>query len=103
MVGISYDDPLIIDEDRCIYDMCMETNETAGINIYQKETGIYACYEFYDKLDKLILTFNEIFSLWLPFCKYELDNRPSLEIYQSGLDEQGNIQVDICIPIKKPE
>ncbi len=101
-VGISYDDPLIADEERCIYDMCMETDAVSGINVYQIETGIYACYEFRDKLEKLILTFNEIFSLWFPFCKYELDNRPTLEIYQSGLDEKGNIHVDICVPIKVP-
>ncbi|WP_371369920.1 GyrI-like domain-containing protein [Sporomusa rhizae] len=101
-VGISYDDPLIVDEDRCIYDMCMEVDEASGLNVYQIETGIYACYEFYDKPDKLILTFNEIFSLWLPFCNYELDNRPSLEIYHSGIDEKGNIHATICLPIQQP-
>ena len=100
-VGISYDDPLIVDEDRCIYDMCMQVDETSGINVHRIGTGMYACYEFYDELDKLILIFNEIFSLWLPFCKYELDNRPSLEIYHSALDENGKIRVDICIPIKE--
>lgn len=100
LVGISYDDPLIVDEDRCIYDMCMEIDEISGVNVHRIEAGIYACYEFHDRLDKLILAFNEIFSLWFPFCRYQLDNRPSLEIYQSGLDEKGKIRVEICIPIK---
>lgn len=100
-VGISYDDPLIIDEERCIYDMCMEIDGVTGPNVYQTETGLYACYEFYDKADKMILTFNEIFSLWFPFCKYELDNRPSLEIYQGGIDEKERLHAAICFPIKK--
>jgi len=100
-IGISYDDPLIVDEERCIYDMCMEIDVVSGFNVYRIEAGIYACYEFHEKLDNLVLTFNEIFSLWLPFCKYELDNRPSLEIYHSGLDENGNIHIDICIPVKE--
>jgi AraC family transcriptional regulator len=100
-VGISYDDPLIVNEDRCIYDMCMEIDEISGINVHRIETGMYACYEFNNKVAKLILAFNEIFSLWLPFCKYVIDNnRPSLEIYKSGLDEKGNIHIEICIPIK---
>lgn len=99
-VGISYDDPLIANEDKCIYDMCMVVDEVAGINVHRIESGLYACYEFHDTLDKLILAFNEIFSLWLPFCKYELDNRFGLEIYETGVDEKGNIQVEICIPIK---
>lgn len=99
-VGISYDDPLITDEDRCIYDMCMIVDKVSAINVHRLESGMYACYEFYDKLEKLILVFNEIFAFWLPFCKFELDNRPSLEIYQEGIDEKGNISVEICIPIK---
>lgn len=100
-VGISYDDPLIVDEDRCIYDMCIEVNQVSGINVHRISAGMYACYEFHDEVDKLILIFNEIFSLWIPFCKYELDNRPTLEIYHSALDENGKIRVDICIPIKE--
>lgn len=99
-VGISYDDPLLIDEERCIYDMCLEIHEGVGMDVHQITTGMYACFEFHDRLERLILTFNEIFSLWVPFCNYELDNRPSLEIYHSGLDEQGKIHIEICIPIK---
>jgi AraC family transcriptional regulator len=99
-VGISYDDPLIIHEDRCVYDICMEVDEVSGMNVHQIEAGRYACFAFYDTLDKLILAFNEIFSLWLPFCRHELDNRPSLEIYHSGLDENKKISVEICIPIQ---
>jgi AraC family transcriptional regulator len=102
-VGISYDDPLITDEDRCIYDMCMVVDKVSAINVHRIEPGMYACYEFYGKLEKLILVFNEIFAFWLPFCKFELDNRPSLEIYQEGVDEKGNISVEICIPIKSSQ
>lgn len=100
-IGISYDDPLLVDEERCIYDMCIEIDNVSGFNVHQLTTGRYACFKFYDKLERLILTFNEIFFLWLPFCKYELDNRPSLEIYRSGVDKDGNISIEICIPIKE--
>ena len=34
-VGISYDDPLIADEDRCVYDMCLVSDQVSGINIHQ--------------------------------------------------------------------
>lgn len=98
-VGISYDDPLIADEERCIYDMGLAVDGASGADVQRIEAGLYACFEFSDRLDKLVLSFNEILTLWLPFCKYELDNRPSLEIYRSGLDDQGRIQAEICIPI----
>jgi len=100
-VGISYDDPLIADEDRCVYDMCMLVDKISGVDIRCIEPGMYAWYAFNDTLDKLILAFNEIFVLWLPFCKYKLDNRFALEIYKSDLDEQGKIQLEICIPIQE--
>ncbi len=100
-IGISYDDPLLtVDEDRCIYDMCVALEETAGYDEHNIKEGLYACYAFQDEAAKLILTFNEIFSLWLPFCRYELEDKPTLEIYRSGIDEDGKISLEICIPIK---
>lgn len=99
-IGISYDDPLLAHEDRCVYDMCIETDKCSGVDIHRLPPGTYACYEFHDRKDKLILAFNELSSLWLPFCKYELADRPVLEIYQSGIDERGNLHAEICLPIK---
>jgi AraC family transcriptional regulator len=99
-IGISYDDPMIADEDKCIYDICLAVEGKSNANMLHIEEGLYACYEFHDRLDKLMLVFNEIISLWLPFCCYKLDNRLSLEIYRTGIDETGNIALDICIPIQ---
>lgn len=99
-VGISYDDPLITNEDHCLYDMCIVVDKPTSANVHRIPAGRYACYNFYDKLDTFILAFNEIISLWLPYCPYKLDNRPMLEIYQSAIDAQGNIQAQICIPLQ---
>ncbi|HYH03507.1 MAG TPA: GyrI-like domain-containing protein [Bacillota bacterium] len=99
MVGISYDDPLISDDDRCVYDMCLQVNKITGINVHKIDAGLYACYEFHDQLDKLVTAFSEIFALWMPYTNYNLDHRLCLELYQSGLDASGNIHLEICIPI----
>jgi len=99
-IGISYDDPITTDEERCIYDMCMVVDDPHGADVQWIVPGLYACYKFYDTIDRLILAFNEIFILWLPFCKYKLDNRFSLEIYQSAFDENEKIRLEICIPIQ---
>lgn len=99
-VGISYDDPLIANEDRCMYDMCIAVDKPTSVNVHRIPSGLYACYNFYDKLNKFMLAFNEIVSLWLPYCQYKLDNRPMLEIYHSEIDEKGNIRAEICIPIQ---
>lgn len=100
-IGISYDDPLVIDENRCIYDVSINVEIAGGPNIHVVEEGYYACYEFHDKLTNIAKAYNEIFLLWLPFCDYDVDHRLPLEIYHSTLDEEGRIHLDICIPIVK--
>ncbi|HBE76532.1 MAG TPA: hypothetical protein DDW65_01935 [Firmicutes bacterium] len=102
-IGISYDDPLIADENHCIYDMCMAVPKITSVNTHKIEAGYYACYRFHDRLECLINSFNEIFALWLPFSPYRLDDkRLALEVYHSEVDDQGKMLLDICIPVQEP-
>lgn len=98
-MGISYDDPLICDENKCIYDMCVTVDEIKGISIHKIEAGLYACYDYYDRIDNLGKAFNEIFTLWLPYSGHSIDNRPPIEIYNTVVDKEGKMHIDICIPI----
>lgn len=101
-IGISYDDPLITDENRCIYDMCIKVERISSISVHKTQEGQYACYSFYDKIENLGKAFNEIFSLWMPYSGYCIDNgqnRIPLEIYQTAMDREGKMHIDICIPI----
>lgn len=100
-IGISYDDPLIADENRCIYDLCVKVDKINSINTHKIVAGYYACYEFFDLRENLINSYNEVFALWMPFCNYVVDERLCLEIYHTGLDEQGRLHLDICFPIKE--
>lgn len=99
LMGISYDDPLIADENKCMYDMCVTVDSIREPNVHRTQAGLYACYDFYDRLENLGKAFNEIFALWLPYSGYCIDNRPSVEIYRSYLDEERKMHIDICIPI----
>lgn len=99
MIGISYDDPSLTDEDRCVYDICMETERPGDLPTLQLDGGLYACYSFHDRLERMMLAFNEVFSLWLPFCRYEVAQRPGLEIYRSPIAADGTIRADLCIPL----
>lgn len=100
-IGISYDDPIITDEGKCIYDMGVVTDRVIGANTLRIERGLYACYNFHDKLENIIKSYNEICCLWIPFCEYEIENKPLLEVYRSDMDEQGRMKIEFCIPIKK--
>ena len=100
-IGISYDDPLIADENRCMYDLCVKVDKSGGINTHKIAPGYYACYEFCGTQENLIKGYNEVIALWMPFCNYVLDERLCFEIYHSGLDEQERLHLDICIPVKE--
>lgn len=104
-IGVSYDDPLIIDENRCIYDVCINVESGGGPNVHIVEEGYYACYEYHGRVEDLVKAYNEIFSIWLPFCCYDVDHRIPLEIYQRVMDEEDGmwLDLDICIPIVKED
>ncbi len=99
LMGISYDDPLIADENKCMYDMCVTVDSVREPNVHRLEAGLYACYDFYDRLENLGKAYNEIFALWLPYSGYCIGNRPSVEMYRTYLDEEGKMHIDICIPL----
>ena len=98
-IGISYDDPLIADENKCIYDMCVAVDALKSISCHKIEAGLYACYDYFDRIENMGKAFNEIFALWLPYSKHNIDNRSPIEIYKSAVDEEGKMHIDICIPI----
>lgn len=99
-IGISYDTPLITDPDHCMYDMCLQVDKKTCTTVHRLEAGTYACYQFHDKQENLIRGYQELLSLWVPFSKYDLDDRFCLEVYHSGIDTEGRLHLDICIPVR---
>jgi AraC family transcriptional regulator len=98
-IGISYDDPLVADENKCIYDVCISVENISGPDVHKTEEGFYACYRFNDRLVNLGKAYNELFTSWIPYCRYMVGDRMPLEIYHSAPDENGMTCLDICIPI----
>lgn len=100
-LDISYDDPLISDEDLCIYDLCMTTKKKiSGYNTMVIKGGNYAVYRFNGTLSKIGSAYQNIFSRWLPSSSCKLDNRRILSLYHSQLKDDNTIEMDICIPVK---
>lgn len=103
-IGISYDSPMITDVNRCIYDICISFEKSTRIldnhNYIDLVGGKYLKYNFEDKIDKIYIAYQELFTIWLPNMTHELDDRKLIEIYPSNLDNKGHINFDIYIPIK---
>ncbi|MNH93019.1 Transposon Tn10 TetD protein [compost metagenome] len=109
-IGISLDDGNLVDEYACRYDACVtlpsgfeKHKHTTHVAFKTLSGGMYALYPYYDTIDKFVLAYQTVFSLWLPNSEYDADDRPCLEFCMNdpAQDKEGKCKVDLYIPIKK--
>ncbi|OMF22130.1 GyrI-like domain-containing protein [Paenibacillus sp. FSL H8-0259] len=109
-IGISLDDGDLVEESACRYDACVTLPEGFGQEAHRPQVqfktvsgGMYAVYSYYDTVDKLVLAYESMFSVWLPRSGYEADDRPCLEFCLNDpmKDQEGKCKVDLYIPIKQ--
>jgi AraC family transcriptional regulator len=109
-IGISLDDGNLVEEWACRYDACVTL--PSGFDRHEQQShvefktlsgGMYAVYPFYDTIDKFVLAYQNVFSLWLPNSEYDADDRPCLEFCMNdpAKDKEGKCKVDLYIPVKK--
>ncbi|MEK5234791.1 AraC family transcriptional regulator [Paenibacillus sp. FSL L8-0470] len=109
-IGISLDDGNLVEEFACRYDACVtlpngfeKSGHTKHVEFKTLPGGMYAVYPFYDTIDKFVLAYQNVFSLWLPDSEYDADDRPCLEFCMNdpAKDVEGKCKVDLYIPVKK--
>ncbi|MEK4324586.1 AraC family transcriptional regulator [Paenibacillus sp. FSL R7-0312] len=109
-IGISLDDGDLVEESACRYDACVTVPEGFEQGAHRPQVefktvsgGMYAVYSYYDTVDKLVLAYDSMFSVWLPRSGYEADDRPCLEFCLNDpmKDQQGKCKVDLYIPIRQ--
>ncbi|MGQ3480647.1 AraC family transcriptional regulator [Paenibacillus sp. TY11] len=109
-IGISVDDGNLVDEYACRYDACVTL--PSGFEQHEHKTnvqfktlsgGMYALYPYYGTIDKFVLAYQSVYSLWLPSSEYDADDRPCLEFCMNdpAKDREGKCKVDLYIPIKQ--
>ncbi len=119
---ITYDDPSIVPDDSCLYDICMTVDrrdprlmfqKTAAVGItsrIQTKTfpstmtipgGKYAVYR-YSGYPKLIYkAYQSMLCSWLSETGYRIDHRLGYDIYHRIDEDTLYMELDICIPIKE--
>lgn len=100
-IGISYDDPIISDESRCMYDLCVVADRVSGSCFHRLEAGEYGCYGYCGPVSGILNAYQELCGLWLPFSGYELDNRLPLEFYYPVPEGQEGLNMEICFPVRR--
>ncbi|MEK3899148.1 MULTISPECIES: AraC family transcriptional regulator [unclassified Paenibacillus] len=108
-IGISLDDGELTEESVCRYDACITLPEGFERETHREEVayktlsgGLYAVYSYYDAVDRFVLAYDTMFSVWLPRSGYEADDRPCLEfcLNDPAQDPQGKCMVDLYVPIR---
>ncbi len=101
MIERFYDDPTITSLNRCICDLCMTVTEVCELdNMTTIKGGKFATYRFEGEIQDIFCTLQGIFSIWLPKSGYEMDERYGLNIYRKIDRNNGQVIMDLCIPIK---
>lgn len=107
-IGISLDDPSLVDEFACRYDACVtlppDFEREGHTDVFFKtlEGGLYGRYAFYDTVDKLALAYASLYGNWLPGSGYEADDRCGLEFCMNdpARDPEGKAKVELYIPVR---
>ncbi|KGR76265.1 AraC family transcriptional regulator [Ureibacillus sinduriensis] len=109
-IGISLDNPEVVEADRCRHDACVTIPEGFGkekhpdIQYRTLDGGLYALHPFYDTPAKLNGAYQFMYGQWLPRSDYEADYaRHSLEFNMNNPaeDPEGKCKVDLYVPIKR--
>jgi len=108
-IGISLDDPGIVDEQACRYDACVtipqhfKKDNDQGVQFKTLPGGLYGRYQFYDTVDKLGIAYQSLFGHWLPNSEYDADDRYSLEFCMNNPqdDPERKAKVDLYVPLRK--
>lgn len=101
MIERFYDDPKVVEVNKCICDLCMSINESyKGDNVTIIKGGRFAVYRYEGKIGEIYRTLQGIFSIWLPQSPYKMEERYGINIYRSVDKKQDIVKMDLCIPIK---
>lgn len=111
-IGISMDSGDLVEESACRYDACITLPQDFEREAHLPQIafktlsgGLYAVYAYYDTIDKFVLAYESMLSVWLPGSGYEADERPCLEfcLNDPKKDKEGKCKVELYIPIKQCE
>lgn len=100
---ITYDDPVMTDENRCIADICMTTTQPIKEDCTTKtiKGGLYMVYNFQGPLTKIFETYQGLMGIWMMGNPLHLDveTRKIISHYKDVNQEKNHVDMDIYIPV----
>ncbi len=105
-IGISLDDPLITQQNRCRYYACLSTpaavRPTPPVNALVLPAGRYAVFHTESPAMELKQVYQAIFHDWLPDSGYQPANSLPFEIYLQTPERHPRqwFELEVCIPVE---
>jgi len=109
MIGVSYDDPDVVDANKLRYDACISVDDSFiaqdNIGIQTIMGGRYAMITHIGSYEDLSTTYRQIFGQWLSQSEHEAADKPCFEIYLNDPEstEPEDLVTDIYIPLKESD
>jgi len=102
-LDISYDDPVVTEENRCISDICITTSKPIRRDCTTMiiEGGHYMVYAFEGSATKIFETFQSLFGIWMVETPLTIDlgTRKMISRYREIDKENKHLSIDIYIPV----
>lgn len=102
-LDISYDDPVMTEENRCISDICITTSKPIGNDCTTMiiEGGRYMVYAFAGPPTKIFETFQGLFCIWMieTPLNIDLETRKIISRYRVVDKENNHLAIDIYVPV----
>jgi AraC family transcriptional regulator len=106
--GVSHDDPLVTQKDKCRYDAGAEVPRdfvpSQQAQVATLAGGLYACAQFKGTAAEVPGTWERVLREWLPASGYQLDARSCFEFYppDGEFDERtGAFTCELCLPVAR--
>jgi AraC family transcriptional regulator len=108
----TFDDPSIADDDRCIFDICMqvENDSVRSIGCPADKTellqtgtlagGKFAVYHFKGRHQQIFAAYQNMFNVWIPESGAYIDDRYGFDIYRKVNEDASYMEIDLCIPVR---
>jgi len=106
MIGVSYDDPDVVEVAKLRYDACISVDSSfeqfEEVGLQTILGGRYAVTTHIGSYDDLSITYRQFFGQWLSQSKHEAADKPCFEIYLNDPESTApeDLVTDIYMPLK---
>lgn len=97
----TFDDPSCSDENRCLYDLCIEAEKDCPLeNTCVIPGGKFAVYHFKGSHKEIYAAYQNMFNVWFPKSGAKFADRIGFDRYVYVNADATYMEIDLCFPVE---